>query len=353
MQNHTVITIVLVGLLLASISWTPNLADWIRTGSAGSLLSKAILPPAYSLTNPVSAFPAISITSPIPGTVLNKPTLTVTGTTNAAGGAQITNVTIQLKPGAVHNAIPISSGNWSFWAYTLDMTHYPVGRYKIVATATTAAGVSKLASIQIAYSLYDNFGSAYVLSPSSLSPDKKWYGVWNGGGSFGTHVVSGAGSFYESSQPVTAKLQTNSALAVTTQKFRNFVLSVDVTTNQQLRQNNPPNSWEVAWIIWHWKDDTHFKYFVVKTDGSEIGKYDGGANPGDQRILKTSSSAKVVLGKTMHWQITVKGNHTTVYLDGSKVFDLYNVSTYYSGKVGLYSEDSSVSFSNLNILPTR
>lgn len=329
--SDAIAAIIVIGLLSASIVYAPNSASSENTGSIVG--------------------PSIAITGPAADSVQYKSTLTVTGTTTDGGGAPITNVTIQIKKGVFQNAIPVSPGNWSSWTSTLDMTRYRVGQYNIVVNATNAAGISNSTSVRIAYSLYDNFASNYVLSPSTVSPDRKWYGIWNGGGSFGTRIVNGTGSFHEESSPVTAKLQTNSALATTTQNFKNFTLSVDVTTNQQLRQNDPPNSWEVGWIIWHWKDNTHFKYFVVKTDGAEIGKYDGGTNPASQKIIKTSQSVKAVIGKTMHWRIIVKGSHTTVYVDGSKVFDLYNTSTYYSGKVGLYSEDSAASFCNLNILP--
>jgi hypothetical protein len=77
----------------------------------------------------------------------------------------------------------------------------------------------------------------------------------------------------EETAAVIARSQTESALVLTTQEFKDFKLSVDVRTDKQTRQNSLHNSWEVAWIIWRWNNSTYFYYFLVKTDGAEAGKY--------------------------------------------------------------------------------
>ena len=74
-------------------------------------------------------------------------------------------------------------------------------------------------------------------------------------------------------------------------------------------------------------------------------------NPIDQRILKTSSSPKASIGEWMHWDIIVKGNHITIIVDGTKVFDFDNASSFDTGTIGLYTEDASVSFDNVVIVP--
>jgi hypothetical protein len=89
----------------------------------------------------------------------------------------------------------------------------------------------------------------------------------------------------------------------------------------------------------------------VKTNGAEVGKYDGGENPIGQKILKTSSSPKASIGQWMDWDIIVKGNHITIFVDGTRVFDFDNASSFDTGTIGLYAEDAEVSFDNVVIVP--
>jgi hypothetical protein len=89
----------------------------------------------------------------------------------------------------------------------------------------------------------------------------------------------------------------------------------------------------------------------VRTNGAEVGKYEGGVNPIDQRILKTSSSPKALIEQWMHWDIIVKDNHITIIVDGATVFDFDDVSSFDSGTIGLYAEDAAVSFDNVVIVP--
>jgi hypothetical protein len=89
----------------------------------------------------------------------------------------------------------------------------------------------------------------------------------------------------------------------------------------------------------------------VKTNGAEVGKYEGGVNPIDQRILKTSSSFEATIGQSMHWYVIVRGNHNTVIVNGATVFDFDDVSSFDTGSIGLYAEDAEVSFDNVVIVP--
>jgi hypothetical protein len=69
-----------------------------------------------------------------------------------------------------------------------------------------------------------------------MSPNGKWYGVWDGGGAVGVkqdQEDSSNNIFYEETAAVTTKSQTESALVLTTQEFEDFKLSVDVRTDLQ------------------------------------------------------------------------------------------------------------------------
>ncbi|MEO9321485.1 MAG: family 16 glycoside hydrolase [Nitrososphaera sp.] len=294
--------------------------------------------------------PNISITSPVAGVQLMGATLVVKGTANDSGSG-VSRVEVRLNQSAYRLATPKSAGDWSTWSITFDLSTVELGAYKVLARVTDNAGNQNWSEVYVFYSLYDNFSSTYTLTPTYTSPNGKWYGVWNGAGSFGAAQYGGKNVFYENTSPVTTSSNSQSALTLSTQTFKNFELSLDVSTNKQTRLNSPPNNWEVAWIFWHYNDNTHFKYFLVKTDGSETGKYDGGVNPTDQKILYTSTSPKATIGGGMHWDIYVRGSHVVIQVNGVTVFNYYDSSTYNSGTIGLYAEDSQVTFSNVNILP--
>ena len=203
----------------------------------------------------------------------------------------------------------------------------------------------------ISTSLNDEFSVGYKLKPMHYSPDGKWLGKWNGHGIITTaqDPLSKSGSMLLQPKPATSRSATHSALVVSTEQFQNFQLTADVKIDKQLRQNSKPNSWESGWILWHYNDPTHHYYLALKTNGPEVGKYDGGANPLSQVILKTKSSPRAHVGQWNHVELKVTGNHIVAVIDGVKSIDFYDNSSFSSGDVALYSEDAKVSFDNVHV----
>jgi hypothetical protein len=300
--------------------------------------------------------PLIKIHQPTENAIIAKNKLVVTGVASDDLSG-VTKVEVGVNTGSYRTATPSSPGNWSHWSITLDSTILKLGHNTIFARATDNAGNQNWHDVHIQYPFYDNFsGADYILAPGGISPNGKWYGLWHGGGAFGTKQDQEDNTnnsiFYEEPSAAIAESQTESALVLTTEKFKDFKLSIDVRTDKQLRQNSPPNPWEVAWIIWKWNNNTHFYYFLVTTNGSEVGKYDGGINPADQRILKTNSFPKALVGQWMHWDIFVKDNKITIVVDGRTVFDFNDISSFNDGTIGLYTEDADVSFDNVVVVPS-
>jgi hypothetical protein len=314
-------------------------------------------PPSPPIQAPIStqtgttvdsaAYPSVVITSPAGNSAVNASVLSVTGTALEHGNGSIQKVEVQLNGSAYQIASPVNAGDWSSWQLPLNMTLQPVGHYVLQARVTDSTGKQNWTKTQFDYSLYDSFASPYTLTPSFNSPNGKWFGVWNGGGSFGVAQYEGKNVFYEQASPVTSPADSQSSLALSTQQFKNFNLSLDVNTNKQTRLNSPPNHWEVAWVIWHWNDNTHFNYFVVKTNGAETGKYDGGVNPVDQKILYSNDQPTAQIGKWMHWDITVNGKYVVVKVDGAEVFQFSDESSFSDGQIGLYCEDSVANFDDV------
>lgn len=201
-------------------------------------------------------------------------------------------------------------------------------------------------------SLHDDFGGpAYILHPLQLSPNGEWFGLWNGGGSFGTvhDSKSDTNVFFLAPKTASQRNETHSALVVSSKEFKNFHLSADIRIDKQVRTNISANPWEGGWIMWRWNDPTHHYYIALKTSGQEIGKYDGGTNPQSQIILKTTRTPPAEVGEWDHLDLTVNGSHIVAVIDGIKTFDFNDKSSFDAGKIAMYCEDARVSFDNIRV----
>src|SRR5215472_5778713 len=107
---------------------------------------------------------------------------------------------------------------------------------------------------------------------------------------------------------------THSALVLSTRSWRNFALVVRLRTKSQLRRPRP-NSWEVGWLLWHYTDDRHFYYIVLKPNGFELGKEDP-AYPGQQRFLVTSSEPRFPAGEWYVVRVLQRGDVISVSVNG-------------------------------------
>jgi chitodextrinase len=205
--------------------------------------------------------------------------------------------------------------------------------------------------------VYDDFqASTYKLTDGQKSPNGKWLSKWNAGGEMGVKTENGNNVFYGFPQTATSSGQTFSSFALSTQKFSDMTLDLDMKTYKQLRQNSAPNSWETAWVMWRWTDLFHHYYFVIKTNGIEFGKKDTSCSCEQQVFLKTGSSPTLSLGTWDHIKISSIGKHTTIWVDGTKVVDMDDPS--YSstadmsgGYIGLYNEDASSAFDKVTVTP--
>ncbi len=141
--------------------------------------------------------------------------------------------------------------------------------------------------------------------------------------------------------------ETHAALITSNTTFTNDVNFRGTTrTVKQLRNNNPPNAWEVSWLVWNFKDNTHFYYVVLKPNGWELGKEDP-AYPGAQRFLANGSNIKFPVGSWNTFDIVHNqaSGTMTVKVNGSDLVSFTDTERpYTSGKVGFYAEDSEVEF---------
>src|SRR3989442_2904189 len=108
----------------------------------------------------------------------------------------------------------------------------------------------------------------------------KWRDQFDGYGRVGVRT-DGARVLSEIPKAPMGPSDTHAALVTSLRTFGNLDLILRMRTLRQLRWPGP-NPWEVAWVLWHYTDSTHFYYLILKPNGWELGKEDP-AYPDNQR----------------------------------------------------------------------
>ncbi|HEY2316487.1 MAG TPA: family 16 glycoside hydrolase [Streptosporangiaceae bacterium] len=177
---------------------------------------------------------------------------------------------------------------------------------------------------------------------------QSWRIAYNGYGHVG---ISGARGDYritlEPARPDSATT-THSALVLSATNWSDLIVEARIRTNIQLRKPDP-NSWEVGWLLWHYVDDDHFYYFILKPNGYELGKEDRGY-PGHQRFLATANRPAFPVGRWYVVRVQQRGAAISVSVDGRRLVSYVDIqSPYRSGRVGLYAEDASVTYKDVTL----
>lgn len=168
-----------------------------------------------------------------------------------------------------------------------------------------------------------------------------WHADFTG---YGTIARGADGTFTLAPKSATSPGETHAALLTSVADYADLDLTSTVTTTAQLRQGSTPNPWEVAWLLWHHSDNTHFYYVALKPNGFELGKEDP-AYPGAQRFLVTDTFG-FPIGSSHVVRVHQAGPRLTVWVDGVVRADFVDDERpYLSGHVGLYDEDSATTFS--------
>jgi hypothetical protein len=193
----------------------------------------------------------------------------------------------------------------------------------------------------------DGFGS--IPAGTSFVPGVvtgSWLPVWNGYGAI-TRTTDGSPVATLSPAASLSADVTHSSLVVSVPTFADTDLTMTLRTVGQLRSGTP-NPWEVGWAMWHYSDQGHFYYVLLKPTGWELGKEDP-AYPGSQRFMATGSNQTFAVGVWHTVRVVQIGNALTVWADGAQLTSFVdNERPYLSGSIGLYCEDSTVNFGPLS-----
>jgi|GEM_PF-6589762 len=152
--------------------------------------------------------------------------------------------------------------------------------------------------------------------------------------------------------------ETHGALVLSNESYNQpFQLSYTMKTTKQLRQNEPPNDWEVGWAVFGAKADGKFKYTVLKPNGSGLEIGESLLNDA-QEFLYTSEQGKdqFPINKDYNVVMRVENNVVSLSVNG-KQYPPYNMSADGAkdhltpdGKFGFYTEDAEVQVSNVKMV---
>jgi hypothetical protein len=220
-----------------------------------------------------------------------------------------------------------------------------ISKVPVSAALVLAAAIS---SGVLAQTFVEDFSTMPV---ERCFPDGTVAGVWefvyNGYGC--NAVVSPNGNPMLFLQPAVAMApdETHGSLVIGPATPGDFTLEVSTATARQLRTGGVPNPWEVAWVLWHYTDNTHFYYFVAKPNGWELGKADP-AYPGAQRFLATGATPSFPIGAWYRINVSQTGETIRVFVNDLPIVSVNDRERLYSsGRIGLYSEDAEVYFDNV------
>ncbi len=163
-----------------------------------------------------------------------------------------------------------------------------------------------------------------------------WTEVYNG---YGTVTVNGKDALLYPLAAMSAD-ETHAALITNSDPIKtNFTIRMKINNIQQLRQNSPPNPWEVGWILFNYQDASNFYYFIPKTNGIELGTLVNGG----QVFLVTENDPKIVVGQPFDLVLNYTDGLTKIYINGQQVIN-YSEVLPGANKIALYCEDSKVEF---------
>jgi hypothetical protein len=187
----------------------------------------------------------------------------------------------------------------------------------------------------------------------------QWSLAFDGYGNVGVGRAGDNKLLYQEPTTATAPEKTHASMVLSTKAFQGVDMTLRQKTARQLRVGSKPKLWEVAWVVWNYRDDSHFYYFILKTNGIELGK----ANPDyprGQRFLYTATEPRFTIGDWDTIRVRQVGSRIDVWVDGKRVVrrlvDSSGVADdqpYTSRRIGMYAEDARVFFDDVRAGSTQ
>lgn len=168
-----------------------------------------------------------------------------------------------------------------------------------------------------------------------------WTVRFDGYGCVTVHGRSAQGTLAMGPRSAEKGWQTHAPLVLGPAYGNQLLFHTRVETTAQLRDGDP-NPWEVAWVIWQYKDDSRFYYFIPKPNGWELGKRDP-SYPGGQRFLASGTTERFPIGRVHDVTIVQDDDRIAVFVDGREIVRTRDAEKpYRRGRIGIYAEDAAI-----------
>jgi hypothetical protein len=176
-------------------------------------------------------------------------------------------------------------------------------------------------------------------APRPAAFGEQWQPWW-GAAAFGANALT-----LRSAVP-SSPGETHSALVTSRRTWRDVTISFTTTTLAQLRVGSAPNVWEVGWVMFRFLDLEDYYYFILKTNGFELGKKHGSDA---QIFLATGDLPRLELNRAHRIRVDVDGPRIRVSVDGVRALDFTDPHPLLeAGSIALYEEDSHVRFDSFS-----
>ena len=179
-----------------------------------------------------------------------------------------------------------------------------------------------------------------VRVPALVGVQSRQWKTW-----WGDQSYAGGGVTLSSRVP-TSPAETHSSLITTKRTWQDSTISFATTTLRQLREGSAANPWEVGWVLFRFTDLENYYWFMLKTNGFELGKKQGSDT---QIFLVTGALPAAAVGQERQIQVRTDGPRIQVAVDGQAVVDYTDPNPLGAGSVGLYEEDAQARFDSLSI----
>lgn len=225
--------------------------------------------------------------------------------------------------------------------------------------------------------LYDDFeGQLYSLGYGQVSPNGKWKETYAQSASVKVDPQTGNNAMVMTTGIAIKPSETYSSLLLSTQKFKDFDLSIDVKTLKQSRTGSIPNNWEVAWLMWNRfdrYDDFHYYAFLMFSNarknnptGFQLEKKDNDIQDDAAEIFLVPPKGlgtPLKINTWQNWRVRQTGTITgtpniQIWVDGIQLIDYTDnkpgvprnsPTMLKGGSIVLYCEDSTVAYDNVRI----
>ena len=214
-----------------------------------------------------------------------------------------------------------------------------MGTYRLAASL--AAAVAALACVTSAFARTPALRPAATRHAVGTMQPAQW-NVW-----YGAAAAFDRTGVTLWSPASTSADRTSSTLVTSKKTWRDQRVSLNMTTEAQLRTGSAPNPWEVGWLMFRFRDRANYYWFTLKTNGFELGKKQGSDK---QIFLVLGDFPNTTVGATRRVEIRTQGARIQVWVDGARIVDYVDPNPLLAaGSIGLYEEDSRVRFDSLSL----